>query len=103
MFDIGALELMLIGIVALLVVGPERLPKVARAAGFWVGRARRALSSVKAEIDREMKADELKEILRKQSESRPLDKILEDEFSSTKASTSSTDAKSSRTSTTDPP
>jgi len=78
MFDIGALELLIIGVVALIVVGPERLPRLARAAGFWVGRARRALTSVKEEIDREIKADELKEILRKQSQTRPLDTILEE-------------------------
>jgi len=78
MFDVGALELLVISVVALIVVGPERLPKLARAAGLWVGRARRAFASVKDEIDREIKAEELKEILRKQSESRPLDTILEE-------------------------
>lgn len=81
MFDVGALELLVISVVALIVVGPERLPKLARAAGLWVGRARRAFSSVKEEIDREIKADELKEILRKQSQSRPLDTILEEAMS----------------------
>ena len=81
MFDIGALELVLIGVVALLVVGPERLPKLARTAGLWVGHARRALTSVKAEIDREVKAEELKEILRKQAESNPLESILEETIS----------------------
>ncbi len=55
MFDIGFWELVLIGVVALLVVGPERLPKLARTAGLWIGRGRRMLSSVKAEIDRELK------------------------------------------------
>lgn len=78
MFDIGALELLVIGVVALIVVGPERLPKLARAAGLWVGRARRAFSAVKEEIDREIKADELKAILRKQAESNPLESILEE-------------------------
>lgn len=78
MFDIGALEVLLIAVVALLVVGPERLPRLALTAGRWVGRARRAFLSVKDEIDREIKADELREILRKQSESRPLDTILEE-------------------------
>jgi len=81
MFDIGALELLLIGVVALLVVGPERLPKLARTAGLWVGRARRAFVSVKEEIDREIKAEELKEILRKQAQSNPLESILEDDGS----------------------
>lgn len=78
MFDIGALELILVGVVALLVVGPERLPKLARTAGLWVGHARRALVSVKEEIDREVKAEELKEILRKQAESNPLESIIEE-------------------------
>jgi sec-independent protein translocase protein TatB len=77
MFDIGALELVLVGVVALLVVGPERLPKLARTAGLWVGRARRAFLSVKAEIDREIRAEELKEILRKQAASNPLETIIE--------------------------
>jgi len=77
MFDIGALELVLIGVVALLVVGPERLPKLARTAGLWAGHARRAFLSVKAEIDREIKSEELKEILREQAASNPLDQIIE--------------------------
>lgn len=78
MFDIGALELILVGVVALLVVGPERLPKLARTAGLWLGHARRALVSVKDEIDREVKAEELKEILRKQAENNPLESIIEE-------------------------
>ncbi len=77
MFDIGALELVLIGVVALLVVGPERLPKLARTAGLWAGHARRAFLSVKAEIDREIKSEELKEILREQAASNPLEQIIE--------------------------
>ena len=55
MFDIGFWELILIAVVALLVIGPERLPKVARMAGLWMGRARRTLASVKDEIDRELR------------------------------------------------
>ena len=78
MFDVGFWELALIGLVMLLVVGPERLPKVARTAGLWIGRGRRMLSSVKAEIDRELKADELKEILDKQARSNPLETILDE-------------------------
>jgi sec-independent protein translocase protein TatB len=77
MFDIGFLELLVIGVIALLVVGPERLPRLARTAGLWVGRARRTLSSVKAEIDSELKAEELKEILAKQAQSNPLETIIE--------------------------
>jgi sec-independent protein translocase protein TatB len=78
MFDVGFWELALIGLVMLVVVGPERLPKLARTAGLWLGRGRRMLSSVKAEIDREIKAEELKEILNKQAQSNPLETILDD-------------------------
>lgn len=78
MFDVGFFELLLIGIVALLVVGPERLPKVARTAGMWLGRGRRFVNSVKDDIDKEIKADELRQILEKQKKSNPLHEIVED-------------------------
>lgn len=78
MFDVGFWELALIGLVALLVVGPERLPRIARTAGLWIGRARRTLGSVKAEIDRELKAEELRQILEKQAKSNPLETIIEE-------------------------
>ncbi len=80
MFDVGALELVVIAVVALLVVGPERLPRLARTTGRWVGRARHALLSVKNEIDREIKAEELREILRRQNERKPLDEIIEEQL-----------------------
>lgn len=78
MFDVGFFELLVIGIVALLVVGPERLPKVARTAGLWLGRGRRFIGSVKDDIDREIKADELRQILDKQKQNNPLHDIVED-------------------------
>lgn len=59
MFDIGFMELCLIGVVALLVVGPERLPRLARTAGMWAGRARRFMSDVKADISAEMREQDL--------------------------------------------
>lgn len=62
MFDIGFSELMVIGIVALLVIGPERLPKVARTLGLLLGRARRYVSDVKSDINREIQLDELKKL-----------------------------------------
>jgi sec-independent protein translocase protein TatB len=77
MFDVGFLELVIIGLVALIVVGPERLPRLARTAGLWIGRGRRMLSSVKAEIDRELKAEELRRILEEQARSNPSETILE--------------------------
>jgi sec-independent protein translocase protein TatB len=78
MFDVGFFELLLIGVVALLVVGPERLPKLARTAGMWLGRGRRFINSVKEDIDKEIKADELRQILDKQKRSNPLHEIVED-------------------------
>ena len=78
MFDVGFWELALIGLVMLIVVGPDRLPKLARTAGLWIGRGRRMLGAVKAEIDREIKAQELKEILNKQAQGNPLETILDD-------------------------
>jgi sec-independent protein translocase protein TatB len=78
MFDIGFWELTIIGVVALLVIGPERLPRVARTTGLWLGRARRFVSSVKADIDREIAADELKKALAKQAETAGLYDIVED-------------------------
>ena len=78
MFDIGFWELTVVGVVALLVIGPERLPRVARTAGMWVGRGRRFVSSVKADIDRELAAEELKKTLAKQAESESLYDIIEE-------------------------
>ena len=62
MFDIGFSELMVIGVVALIVIGPERLPKVARTAGLLLGRLQRYLGDVKADINREMQLDELRKM-----------------------------------------
>ena len=62
MFDVGFSELVLIGIVALVVIGPERLPKVARMAGHLLGRMQRYVNDVKADINREIQLDELKKL-----------------------------------------
>jgi len=59
-FDIGFSELLVIAVVALVVLGPERLPKAARFAGLWVRRARTQWDSVKQELERELHADEIK-------------------------------------------
>lgn len=63
MFDIGFSELLVIAVVALIVLGPERLPKAARFAGLWVRKARAQWYSVKSEFEREMAADELRRSL----------------------------------------
>lgn len=62
MLDIGLTKLALIGVVALVVVGPERLPRVARTLGALVGRAQRYVNDVKAEVSREMEIDSLREM-----------------------------------------
>ena len=62
MFDLGFSEMLLTGVVALVVLGPERLPKVARAAGLWLGRLQRFVSGVKNELSRQMDAEGLSEV-----------------------------------------
>ena len=83
MFDIGFSELVLIAMVALLVIGPDRLPKVARTAGMWVGKMRGFVTSVKADIDQELAADELKKIIREQADSSGIHEIIEETKSAT--------------------
>ena len=60
MFDVSFTELMVIGLVALIVIGPERLPRVARTAGHLLGKLQRYVSTVKADINREMHIEDLK-------------------------------------------
>ena len=68
MFDMGFAEMVVIGIVALLVIGPERLPAVARSAGRWFAKIRNFVSSVKNDVEREFKTDELQKILQQQQD-----------------------------------
>ena len=63
MFDIGFSEIFLIAVIALIVLGPEKLPKAARFAGFWVNKARAQWHSVKSEFEQDLAADELKRSL----------------------------------------
>jgi len=63
-FDIGFSELLLIGVVGLLVLGPERLPTAVRTASLWIGRIRRQFHEIKAEVEREIGADEIRAQLR---------------------------------------
>ena len=62
MFDLGFSELLLIAVVALVVLGPERLPKVARQAGAWMGKLQRYVADVKSDINRQMELDELRKL-----------------------------------------
>ena len=61
-FDIGFSELMVIGLVALIVIGPERLPRVARTVGHLVGRLQRYVADVKSDINREVELDEFRKM-----------------------------------------
>lgn len=67
MFDVGFWELCMIGLLSLLVIGPEQLPKVARLAGFWIGKSQRITASVKQEISQELKAEEIRQLLKQQN------------------------------------
>ena len=69
MFDIGFSELIVISIVTLVVVGPERMPRVARTAGLLLGRVQRYVNGVKADISREIQLDELKRLQSEMQES----------------------------------
>jgi len=66
MFDIGFWEILLIGVLALVILGPERLPKAARTVGYWVGKGRRYIEGVKQEVESEFDASELKRLLHNQ-------------------------------------
>jgi sec-independent protein translocase protein TatB len=79
MFDIGFWELVVVGLVALVVVGPERLPKLAYTAGKWLSKGRRMVQQMKLEIDKEIKAEELKRVLAEQQKKlkSPIEEIME--------------------------
>lgn len=68
MFDMGFTEVVLIGIVALVVIGPERLPGVAITVGKYVGRLKRFMTNVRADVESELKTDEIRKLLAAQQE-----------------------------------
>jgi sec-independent protein translocase protein TatB len=81
MFDISFSELIVIGFVALIVIGPERLPKVARTLGHLLGRAQRYVNDVKSDISREVQLDELRKLQSQVTESaRELESSVRKEF-----------------------
>ena len=87
MFDAGFWELTLIFVLALLVVGPERLPGLARKAGYWVGRVRRFVTVVRSDIERELRTEDLEKMLNEQKhEIQDLKNILHDTKSETEQS-----------------
>lgn len=89
MFDIGFWELCLIGIVSLIVIGPEKLPKVARIAGFWIGKTKNMVASVKSEIREELREEEIRQMLKQHPTIDDFKNTLEDTSESFKKSTES--------------
>jgi len=78
MFEIGLWELLVIGVIALIVVGPERMPGLARNVGLWVGKARRFIADVQSEFTDELKkADELQHLVKKELEIKELHETIE--------------------------
>ncbi len=83
MFDVGFSELIVIGLVALVVIGPQRLPAVARTVGHLLGRLQRYVGDVKSDISREMQLDELKKLQEQvASQARDMEKQVNEQMSS---------------------
>ena len=68
MFDVGFSELCMVALVSLLVIGPEKLPQVARVLGFWLGKLRSMAANMQAEIKAELHAEEMQRMLQEQEE-----------------------------------
>jgi sec-independent protein translocase protein TatB len=83
MFEVGFSELCMIALVALLVIGPERLPKVARLTGFWLGKTRRMIATVKEEIKAELETEELRQAFKEQSGLDELERLQDEAFNAT--------------------
>lgn len=66
MFDVGFWEILMILVLALIVLGPERLPQAARTVGYWIGKGRRYIEGVKSEVEKEFDGSELKRMLHNQ-------------------------------------
>ncbi|MGR9052481.1 MAG: Sec-independent protein translocase protein TatB [Gammaproteobacteria bacterium] len=78
MFDIGFWEICMVGLVSLLVIGPERLPKAARIVGYWIGKTRNMVAAVKAEIKEELHAEEIRQVLKEQKALEDLQQLQND-------------------------
>lgn len=78
MFDMGMWEILLIFVILLIVVGPERLPKLARTLGIWVNKARSMVSSVRSEVERELRVEELRRSIKEQTDSEQFRKLSDE-------------------------
>ena len=91
MFDIGFTELLVIGVVALIVIGPEKLPRMARTVGHLAGRLQRYVADVKADINREIELSELKKLQEQARDvARSIETSVQDNVSSLKSGLEST-------------
>ena len=99
MFDIGFTEILIVGVVALIVLGPERLPSALRTAGMWVGRIKRTVGSVQKEISEELRVEEMRQAAKKQQEKleenvetlkKPFHESLRDEMLTTSSAAETT-------------
>ena len=98
MFDIGFSEIVVIAVVALVVIGPERLPKTARTLGHLFGRLQRYVNDVKADINREMELDELRKLQREmQGAAREFEQSVDDRRAATSRRACATSSASSTT------
>lgn len=89
MFDIGFQELLLVGVIALLIMGPERLPSAVRTASLWLSRLRRSFQQIKTEIEREIGADDIKQQLHNESILSNLEQVTQDLQNNIKTTTDS--------------
>ncbi len=97
MFDVGFSEMLMIALVALVVIGPERLPKVARTLGYLLGRLQRYVNEVKADINREIELDELRKFKSEfENAARSAESAVRSEIASTEAQINSVAAGLSR-------
>jgi sec-independent protein translocase protein TatB len=78
MFDIGFSELCVVGLVSLIVIGPEKLPKIARIAGFWLGKTQNTIAKIKAEIKEELDEEQLRSSINAQAAEEELSRISKD-------------------------
>ncbi len=78
MFEVGFSELCMVALVALLVIGPEKLPRIARLTGYWLGKTRTMVANVKAEIKAELHAEEMRQLLDEQSHISDLQQLMHD-------------------------
>lgn len=78
MFEIGFSELLMLALISLLVIGPERLPKVARIAGYWVGKLQRTVANLKAEIRHELQVEEMRQLMQDQSGVNDYQQVLDE-------------------------